>query len=262
MPEESETLRFLPGHQGDIEWLLERLANGRVLHIDSGCPNDHADPQGIEWSRDRFFVRGWKQTGNEHDLGARVMLAEGRGEYTETITGAEYDRPYRIARNFPRGLPDSGYRIPLPSGTYELTLHFEKMHCQECRSELETTLKKLSGFKSFSNNSSNKGAVTLTLLEKAAVPRLNRLPKDLKLMSVTAKIRGTVSFKGGKATLVAKGSGVTLALADPKERKAVKHLAKLKNQLAGKNRFILTGKLEKGNKLILSAFQKTAWKDK
>ena len=143
--------------------------------------------------------------------------------------------------------------------TYGLTLHFEKMHCKECRTELRATLKKLSGFKSFSDN---KGTVTLTLKEKAPVPKLNRLPKDLKLLSVTAKIRGTVSFKGGAASLVAKGSGVTLALADPKGPKAVKQLAKLKKLLAGKNRFIITGKLEKGKKLIISAFQKTDWKKK
>ena len=45
-------------------------------------------------------------------------------QYKGTITGAEYDQPYRVARNFPRSLPDSGYRIPIPPGTYNVTLHF------------------------------------------------------------------------------------------------------------------------------------------
>ena len=146
----------------------------------------------------------------------------------------------------------------LPAGeTYKLTLRFEKMHCEECRVELEATLKKLSGYTSVSTGKET----VLTLAEKAAVPKLDRLPKDLKLQSVTVTIRGTVSFKAATANLVAKGSGVTLALANPTKPKKDR-LSELKKLLGGKNRFRITGTLVGGKKIIISAIEKADWKDK
>ena len=107
----------------------------------------------------------------------------------------------------------------------------------------------------------SKNDVTLKLLEKASVPGLDRLPKDLKLRSVTLKIRGTVLAKGAAFSLVAKGSGRTLSLANPKGANAVDQLAALKKQLGGKNRFIITGKLKGRKKIVISAIEKTDWKD-
>ncbi len=136
---------------------------------------------------------------------------------------------------------------------YSVTLSFEKMHCDECKAELEATLKKLQGVRSVSIA---EAAATLSIGDKSPVPAFNRLPKDLVLRQVTATLRGTVSFAGDKATLVAKGSGVTLALAGPADK-----LGELKSKLGGKNRFLVTGALQGGKSLVLASFQPADWKD-
>ena len=137
-----------------------------------------------------------------------------------------------------------------------VTLAFERMHCDECKSELEASVKKMPGFKSVSVSGSS---AVVTFDEKASVPAFNRLPKDLSLRSVTLSIRGTVSFAGDKATLVAR-SGVTYALVNPDKSKT-DAVGDLKKKLGGKNRFQVTGTLEGGKSIHLSSFQAADWKD-
>lgn len=141
--------------------------------------------------------------------------------------------------------------------TYTVTLTFEKMHCDECKTELETTLKKIQGVKAVAVT---EKAAAVTFEDKAPVPAFNRLPKDLKLVSSTVSIRGTVSFAGDKATLSAKGSGQTLALVNPEKPKDDR-LAELKKQLGGKNRFQVTGALVAGKGIGVESFQPAEWKD-
>jgi len=132
-----------------------------------------------------------------------------------------------------------------------LTLVFEKMHCDECKFEVEARAKKIPGFVSMTFQDAT--AIVLTA-EKAPPPALGALPKDLRLKAQTIQIRGTVNASGDKLTLVAKGSGATLALGGDK-------LADLKKALGGKNRFRLAGPLMGGKTLNLETFQAADWKD-
>lgn len=132
--------------------------------------------------------------------------------------------------------------------TFTLTVTVERMHCAECRRELEDAASKLSGFRSVKVD----GAVaTILLSEKAPVPAFGRLPKDLTLKSIAVSLRGTVVQAGEKITFVAKGSGSTLVLGGK-----VKALAE---QLGGANRFRVAGTLE-GRTLAVASFSKTDWK--
>jgi copper chaperone CopZ len=139
-------------------------------------------------------------------------------------------------------------------GVTTATLVFERMHCDECKSELEASMKKMAGFKSvtFAENSA-----VVSFDEKSPVPSFAGLPKDLKLRALSLAIRGTVSFTGDKATLVTR-TGATYALANDKSRDSI---GDLKKKLGGKNRFQITGQLVPGGTLHVTAFQATDWKD-
>ncbi|HAK95911.1 MAG TPA: hypothetical protein DCM87_13195 [Planctomycetes bacterium] len=124
LPVENVETAKRAGHRDDLHWLLGCLKDGSPLRIDCGSRVDHADPQGRVWSRDRFYVGGWTETGQNREVNPLLQSEEDREEFTGEIHGAPYDRPYRAARHFPRLLPDSGYRIPLPAGRYRVALHF------------------------------------------------------------------------------------------------------------------------------------------
>jgi hypothetical protein len=134
--------------------------------------------------------------------------------------------------------------------TYTLTLAFQRMHCDECKREAEATVKRLPGFVgvTFSETS----AVVL-MADKSPVPAVGGLPKDMGYRGSHLTIQGTVNFSGDKATLVAKGSGATLALTGDK-------LAELKKKLGGKNRFQVAGGLA-GKSLQVDSFTPAEWKD-
>jgi hypothetical protein len=135
--------------------------------------------------------------------------------------------------------------------TYTLTLVFQRMHCDECKREAESTVKRLPGFVSVTF--ANTSAVVL-LAEKSPVPTVVGLPKDMGYRASVLSIQGTVSFSGDKATLVAKGSGAALSLSGGEK------LAELKKKLGGKNRFQVTGGLA-GKSLTIDSFQTADWKD-
>jgi len=132
-----------------------------------------------------------------------------------------------------------------------LTLVFEKMHCDECKFEVEARAKKIPGFVSLSFADAT---AVVNVAEKSPPPAVGAFPKDLRLKSQTVKLRGTVNASGDKLTLVAKGSGATLALGGEK-------LDELKRALGGKNRFVLSGPLMGGKTLAVESFQPADWKD-
>lgn len=132
-----------------------------------------------------------------------------------------------------------------------LTLVFEKMHCDECKFEVEARVKRIPGFVSLTFLDAT--AVVLTA-EKAPPPSIGGFPKDLRLKAQTVQMRGTVNASGGKLTLVAKGSGATLALGGEK-------LDALRKALGGKNRFRMAGALMGGKMLHVDSFQAADWKD-
>jgi tetratricopeptide (TPR) repeat protein len=129
LPREAAERTGRSGHRNDMEWLLACIVRNEPLRIDCGAGEDHADPQEPAWSRDRFFVGGWRQTGSHGDKEAGVFnrVTAESGLYAGPILGASYDRPYRDARQYPRRLPDDGYRIPLPAGKYTVRLHFARI---------------------------------------------------------------------------------------------------------------------------------------
>lgn len=146
--------------------------------------------------------------------------------------------------------------LALQDDAFTVTLAFEKMHCDECKAEVEAILKKKPGFRSLSFTETSAVAA---FDEKAAVPPLAGFPKDLSLRAVRLSIRGTVSFSGDKATLVAKGSGAALALANPSPQ--ADRLGELRKSLGGRNRFRVTGVLAGGKGLLLESFQPADWKE-
>ena len=135
--------------------------------------------------------------------------------------------------------------------TYTLTLHFQRMHCEECKREAEATVKRLNGFVgvTFAETSA-----LVILGDKSPIPAVAGLPKDMGYRGSSLTIHGTISFSGEKATLVAKGSGTTLSLAGAEK------LAELKKKIGGKNRFQVSGGLS-GKLLQLESFQAADWKD-
>lgn len=132
-----------------------------------------------------------------------------------------------------------------------LTLVFENMHCDECKFEVEARAKKIPGFVSLSFADAT---AVIHVAEKSPPPLVGAFPKDLRLKTQTVRLRGTVNASGDKLTLVAKGSGATLALGGDR-------LAELKKALGGKNRFLLSGPLRGEKTLAVESFQPADWKD-
>ena len=146
---------------------------------------------------------------------------------------------------------------PVDDDSFTVTLAFERMHCDECKAELDASLKKMTGVRLVTFIAAS---AVVVFDEKSALPPFNRLPKDLNLRVVTLAIRGTVSFAGEKATLVAR-SGSTYALVNPDKSKT-DPLGDLKKKLGGKSRFTVTGAIGADGKTIaLQSFQTSDWKD-
>jgi copper chaperone CopZ len=146
---------------------------------------------------------------------------------------------------------------PVDDDSFTVTLSFERMHCDECKAELDASLKRMSGVRLVTFIA---GSAVVVFDEKSAVPAFNRLPKDLSLRTITLAIRGTVSFAGEKATLVAR-SGSTYALVNA-DRSKTDHLGDLKRKMGTKARFHVTGTIGADGKTVaLQSFQTTDWKD-
>ncbi|HLF95373.1 MAG TPA: hypothetical protein VJB14_18035 [Planctomycetota bacterium] len=150
--------------------------------------------------------------------------------------------------------------LPGPAAAQEdamtVTLAFDRIHCDECKAELEASVKRMQGFKLVTFIATS---AVVIFDEKSPVPAFNRLPKDLSLRAVTLTIRGTVGFAGDKATLVAR-SGATYALVNPEKGKG-DPLGDLKKKLGGKNRFTVTGTRGDAKTIAITSFQAADWKD-
>jgi len=94
--------------EADLHWLLTQLSTSGVVRINCGG-EEYRSLLGLVWSRDRFFYPG----------PAAVTPSDFE------IQATSDDALYRTERWFPAdtGAP-CGYRIPLPSGRYCVTLHF------------------------------------------------------------------------------------------------------------------------------------------
>jgi tetratricopeptide (TPR) repeat protein len=95
------------GTAGDIRWVLTTLRDAGTVRINCGG-KDYTDSQGNLWGADRCFDGGQaygRFTPELHGTVERALYWENR-----YFTVGNYLRP--------------GYRIPLPSGIYEVVLHF------------------------------------------------------------------------------------------------------------------------------------------
>ena len=91
----------------DVRWLNERLARGEPLRIH--CGGDDLETSGGElFSRDRFYRGGAAETRRA------------------PVEGTMDERLYRETRAFGADHHGPGYSLPLPAGTYDVTLHRSK----------------------------------------------------------------------------------------------------------------------------------------
>jgi serine/threonine protein kinase/cytochrome c-type biogenesis protein CcmH/NrfG len=101
-------------YAGDIRWLLAELDAGRLLRIHSGG-GDHVSPSGEVWGQDRFFLGGSRRSGTKR-----------------IVEGTEDLELYQNHRKFDEEEDARGYRLPLPRGVYEVTVHFLEERLVEC----------------------------------------------------------------------------------------------------------------------------------
>ncbi len=102
-------------YQDEVRWLLERLDRHEPIRIRCGGER-YVDARGKAWERDRFFSGG-----------SCVAPVTG-GWHPSDIHGTD-DAPLYAAHRF-FDLPRAGllgYRIPVPSGRYRVTLHFAEI---------------------------------------------------------------------------------------------------------------------------------------
>ncbi|MBN1419016.1 MAG: protein kinase [Planctomycetes bacterium] len=113
-PEAGGAKAVIEGDRGeDLRWALERIAGGEPILINCGG-GDYAAPDGTRWGRDRFFGS------SSGSFCGPVFFGE--------IAGTDADLLYRTERWFPPSPGGTGgYRIPLPRGTYDVTLHFAEI---------------------------------------------------------------------------------------------------------------------------------------
>jgi hypothetical protein len=101
-------------YREDLRWLLQRLEGGEPIRINCGGER-YKSPGGAVWERDRFFRQG-----DRYLRGANKFLGE--------IQNTEDDPLYQTERYFlPLPFSPTGYRIPLPAGTYRVVLHFAEI---------------------------------------------------------------------------------------------------------------------------------------
>jgi copper chaperone CopZ len=137
-----------------------------------------------------------------------------------------------------------------------LTLRYERMHCDECRSETEAVLKRLPGFKSVSLGETSAEA---QFLEKSPPPSPSGLPRDIGLKRITLSLRGTAAAAGDRLVFQARLSGTSYTLVNP-AKDGADRLAELRAALGGKNRFRIMG-TPSGKDFLLESFKPAEWAD-
>ncbi len=107
-------------YRQDFQWLLDRLVAGQPILINCGGEDYQAPGSGARWGRDRFFTWESGTYMGEGSFLGRVYFGE--------IAGTDDDPLYQTERWFPANAGQAtGYRIPLPRGTYQVVLHFAEI---------------------------------------------------------------------------------------------------------------------------------------
>jgi len=99
---------------GTLFWIRERLRQDGALRFNCGGP-DWTTTDGRVFYADRFF--SWGITGGVDDA---FLDAD--------ILNTEDDELYRSSRRFYDDSVSAWYEIPLPSGPYQVTLHFAELN--------------------------------------------------------------------------------------------------------------------------------------
>ncbi|NIP96073.1 MAG: hypothetical protein GWO24_22605 [Akkermansiaceae bacterium] len=104
---------------GIVEPLADEILARRMLRehgaIRINCGGrEYRSPQGVVWDRDRFFTGGYM------DLSHFVP----GGGFGGPVDRTEDDPLYQTERIVNRGAYSPLYRIPVPRGSYAVTLHF------------------------------------------------------------------------------------------------------------------------------------------
>jgi len=102
----------------NVRWLLETLAAGGALRINS-AGGRFTGRDGKVWAADRFCTAGVGHEPDRHPFAGEIALTDD-------------DPIYRTDRYFPAASDRrTGYRIPLPLGSYRVTLHFAETYRRE-----------------------------------------------------------------------------------------------------------------------------------
>jgi copper chaperone CopZ len=162
--------------------------------------------------------------------------------------------------------PLLAFLLLVDDDVYTVTLAFESMHCDECKSALETNLK--AGVKDV-QKVAIEGETATVVVKDGGAPDLSKLrravPGDLKLKAVGVKARGTVATKGSDLVFTWKDTTQQVPLSNRDEKPKQDRLSELRKEMGGKNRFEIAGELrekERIPRLVVDSFAKTDWEKK
>jgi hypothetical protein len=103
-----------PSYGGAVAWLLETLAKGEPLRINCGGV-EYRSLDGAVWRED-CFAAGGRRSGTD----SQPLFHP----FPDIIDETDDDPLYQTGRWFPPFREKTGYRIPVPPGSYSVTLHF------------------------------------------------------------------------------------------------------------------------------------------
>jgi hypothetical protein len=131
----------LEGYGADVRWLLERLSAAEAIRIRCGG-DEYKSRKGTVWGKDRFYRSGhaFSDSKAEDPLrsavlsrkeavrsGATLPPAPGQA-FLWDVANTGDDPLYYSERHFnPDDIHAPSYRVPLPPGEYEVTLHFAEI---------------------------------------------------------------------------------------------------------------------------------------
>ena len=106
-------------HEQHLRWLLDQLINEKPIRINCGGEK-YIAANGDEWGRDAFFTHGHEYFGTRGD----------EATFSNRIRNTPNAVLYQTERYFNHERTDivPGYRIPLPNGTYSVTLGFAEIY--------------------------------------------------------------------------------------------------------------------------------------
>jgi len=143
--------------------------------------------------------------------------------------------------------------------TYTVTLQFQSMHCEECKTDLTQRLEKVRGVQSVRIG----GCSAVADVEERSRFDLGSFrgakPRDMRLLEVRISLRGRASEAGGHVRITAKSSGQVIDLVNPERQDTV---GDLKNQLGGSNKFFIEGVALESTRVELHRFSKTEFEER